>query len=150
MVAHLLAVPAGSDAELEPSAREVVDARHGLRGDDRVVLGHKADPAPDAELRRRSRRGRQGDELVVAMPVLGRQVRSTRAPALAARRDVRVLGEEQALEAVLLHQPPELCGRDGVVRREHRQADLHIAPLRFPPESSLPADRRRYCGVGFG
>jgi hypothetical protein len=47
VVAQLLAVPAGADAELEAPARQVVDARDLLGGDDRVALGDQADAAAD-------------------------------------------------------------------------------------------------------
>jgi len=38
MMAHLGPVPARTHAELKPAAREVVDARDGVRGDDRVTF----------------------------------------------------------------------------------------------------------------
>ncbi len=92
VVAHLLAVPAGADSELEAAAGQVVDARHLLRRDDRVTLDDQADAAAHAQPRRGSSGRRQRHEQVVDVPVLARQLAS-RVWGLAAGRDVGVLGE---------------------------------------------------------
>ena len=145
MVLHLLAVPAGADPEEDPAAREVVEARDLLRADDGVALDHQADSGPDEDSLGYGRHLCERHEWVVGMAVVVRKVAAAGIRSLPAGGDVRVLGEQEALEAVLLRQPPELGGRDRVVRREHRQADLHLAPLRLPPEVVSTPQRRTYC-----
>src|SRR5258706_2483688 len=88
VVAHLLAVPAGADPELEAAAGQVVDARHLLRRDDRVTLDDQADAAAHAQLHRGSSGRRQRHEQVVDVPVLAPPLASwvwglARAPAAA-------------------------------------------------------------------
>ena len=64
-------------------------------------------------------------EQVVGVRVLARSSRAARPRALTARRDVRVLGEEQRLEAMLLEHPRELAGSDTVVRWEVTDSEFH-------------------------
>jgi hypothetical protein len=125
VVAHLLAVPARADAELEPPAGEMVDRGDFLGGDDRVALHDEADPAADPQPRRAHHGRRHRDEEVQGVDVASRQgAVADRERRLAARGDVRVLGEEERLVATLLDQAGERSRIDGVVRREHRDAGL--------------------------
>src|SRR5258706_14500832 len=89
VVGNILTVPPGADAELEPSTRQMIDRRDLLRGDDRVPFNDQADPAADAQpAGLRSGRG-EGDEEVVGVPVLARQLSAAVAGrGLPPRRDV--------------------------------------------------------------
>ncbi len=135
VVAHLLAVPARADPELEPPAGQMVDRRDLLGSDDRIALDHQADAAADPQRRGRLRRGGQRDEQVVGVAVLARQLAAARVRALAAGGDVGVLGEEQRLVAVLLDQAGDRPGGDRVGRGEVSDSEFH--------PSSLPAGRDR-------
>ena len=129
MVAHLLAIPAAADPELEPAARQMVDRCDLLRGRDRVALDDQADAAADPQRRGRLRRRRQRDEQVVGVAVLARQLTAARVRALAAGRDVGVLGEEQRLVAALLHEARDLAGADRVVGGEVSDSEVHASRL---------------------
>src|SRR6266545_3131450 len=138
VVGHLPTVPAGAHAELQPPAGQVVHAGHRLGRGDRVAFDDQADPAAHAQPRGgRGRRG-QRHEQVVAVPVLGRQ----RLPVVAPRRvggDVRVLGEEQRVLAVLLDQPGHRAGSHAVVCREVPHPEVHDRALPFPAPSMPPS-----------
>jgi hypothetical protein len=69
VVAHLLAVPARADAELEPPVREEVDRRDLLRRGDRVALDDQADAGADPQTLRDGGDRRQRDERVERVPV---------------------------------------------------------------------------------
>ncbi len=107
VVAHLLAVPAGADAEQEAPAREPVERGDLLGGHDRIALDHQADAGAQLDALGRGRRERQRHERVQRVAVLGRQHVAARVGRLAADRDVRVLGDEQRVERPLLDQPGE-------------------------------------------
>src|SRR5262249_45469627 len=124
-----LAIPPGADAELQAPAGEVVDAGDLLGGEDRVALDDEADPTAHAKPGRRLGRRGERDEEVVAVPVLGRQMVAAAPRALAARRDVGVLGEEQRLVAAILEPAGEPAGREPVVGREVADAEGHRASL---------------------
>jgi hypothetical protein len=128
VVGHLLAVPARAHAELEPAAGEVVDRGDLLGGRDRVALDHEADAAADPQVRRGGRRGRHGDEQVVRVRVLARQLAAAGVRRLAARRDVGVLGEVDRVVAVLLDQPRHLARADRVMGREVADSGVHTNP----------------------
>ena len=128
VVLHLLRVPAAADAEEEAAVREVIEARHFLRRRDGIALDHEADAGAELELRRDRRRHRERDERIVAVPVLLRQGAAAGPRAAAARRDVRVLGHPQRLEAALLDGAREIVGADRVVRGEHDDAVVHGEP----------------------
>ena len=125
VVGHLLAVPAGADAELKAAAGQVVDRRDLLGGDDRVALDHQADAAADAQPGGRQRRRRQRDEQVVGRRVLARDRPATGVRGRALGRDVGVLGEEQRVVAALLDQPSDLTRADAVVGGEVTDSEFH-------------------------
>ena len=125
VVGHLLPVPAGADAELEPPAGQVVDAGHLLGRGDRVPLDDQADAGADPQPRGGGHRGGHRDEQVEGVRVLARQRTAARMRCRPAGRDVRVLGEEQRLVPALLGEPRQVRGRDGIVGREDRYAGVH-------------------------
>ena len=125
VIAHLLEVPAGADAEQEPPAREAVERGDLLRRADRIALDQQADRGADPDpLRRVGHRG-ESHERVVDPPVLARQLPARRVGRLAARRDVGVLGDEDRLEAALLRHPGERGRLDRLVGREVGDAEVH-------------------------
>ena len=152
VVAHLLEVPAGADAELEAPAREVVE-RGGLVGQrDRVALDDQRDAGADAQALGGGRDRAERDERVERVRVLARQLVAARPRALAAGGDVRVLGDEDRVEAGVLGGAAERDGRDRLVGDEHRQAELHGATsgARSPaggrrPARGRPAASRARC-----
>src|SRR5436190_12461033 len=102
VILHLLDVPAGSHAEEEPAAGEAIERGDLLRGDDRVALDDEADAGGEEyALGRGGRRG-QRDERVVGVAVLPRELPARGIVGATDCRDVRVLREEQRLEAPLL------------------------------------------------
>src|SRR5215468_9893033 len=78
--------------------REVIEARYLLGEKDRVALDDEADTGPELERLGHHSRRAQGYEGIEGVPVLARQVGSAGPRALAAGRDVRVLGEPHGLE----------------------------------------------------
>src|SRR5262249_58742020 len=95
----LLGVPAAADTEFEASPREGIQARHGLRGGDGVPLDDETDARADAELRGHRGRRHQRDEGVEGVRVLPWQLTPAGEGRAAAHRDVRMLGDEERLEA---------------------------------------------------
>jgi hypothetical protein len=69
VVLHFLDVPASADRENEPAARELVEARHRLGGDDRVALRDEGNAGAEFERARRGRRKRQRHERIVGMRI---------------------------------------------------------------------------------
>ena len=131
VVGHLLPVPAGADAELEPPAGQVVDAGHLLGRGDRVPLDDQADAGADPQPRGGGHRGGHRDEQVEGVRVPARQLTAARVRRRPAGRDVRVLGEEQRLVPALLGEPRQVRGRDGIVGREDRYAGVHAPKPRY-------------------
>jgi hypothetical protein len=102
VIGHLLAVPAGADAEQEASARDVVERRHLLGESDRVALDDEADAGADQEpLGRRGGRSER-DEGVEEAVIPARKLFAAGPRRAPARGDVGVLREEERLEAALL------------------------------------------------
>jgi hypothetical protein len=83
VVSHLLLVPARADPEEEAPAGDLVQGRDLLRGDDRVALDDEADPGPYQQPLGRGRGGGEGDEGVVGVAVLLRQLAPGRIRSLA-------------------------------------------------------------------
>src|SRR5262249_4605913 len=112
--------------------REVIEARYLLGDQDRVALDDEADTGPELERLGHHSRRAQGYEGIEGVPVLARQVGSAGPRALAAGRDVRVLGEPHGLERARFQLACELVDRYGVVGREHGDAVFHgIGPFRL-------------------
>ena len=152
VVAHLLEVPAGPDAELEAPAGEVVERGRLVGEHDRVALDDQRDAGADAQALGRGGDRAERDERVERVRVLARQLVAARPRALAAGRDVRVLGDEDRVEAGVLGGAAERDGRDRLVGDEHRQAELHWATsgARSPaggrrPARGRPAASRARC-----
>ena len=79
VLAHLLLVPAVSDAEQEPAAGQSVDARHLLGRVDRIALGHETDPGGQFQRRRDRCRSAERDERIVGPAVeVGQRRRALR------------------------------------------------------------------------
>ena len=95
MVLHLVLVPADSDAEEEPTARDEVEGRNRLREHDRVVLCDEADAGAELEPLGDGRGGAEGDERIQRVAVLLRQVAPAWPRGATANRDVGVLGEPE-------------------------------------------------------
>ncbi len=143
MVAHLLAVPAGAHAEVQATAREVVDARDLLGGDDRVALDHQADAAGDPQRGGGGGGRRQRHEQVVGVGVDARQLPARRVGGLAAGGNVGVLREEQRAMPAFLDEPGEGGRVDAVVGGEVADAEIHRGAT-LPPRRVLGAGRRGY------
>jgi len=118
---QLLAVPAGADAEQDAAAGEQVEGGDRLGERDRVVLRNEADPGPEPEAVGDGRHGGQGDEGVEQTPEAVVHLRSTWGPRRAMDGQVGVRGEEERVEAVLLHQAPIVGGELTAARSGHRQ-----------------------------
>ena len=147
VVAHLLEVPAGADAELEAPAGEVVE-RGGLVGQgDRVALDDQRDAGADPQALGGRRDRAQRHERIERVRVLARQLVAARPRALAAGGDVRVLGDEERLEAGVLGGAAERDGRDGLVGDEHRQAELHWATSGARSAAAVAAGAWSTCSV---
>src|SRR5829696_296849 len=125
VVAHLLQVPAGADAEQHPAAGEAVHGRDLLGSRDRVAFDQQADRGADLDPLGRRGHAHQRDERVVDAEILTGQLATRRVSRVAAERDVRVLGDEYGLETALLRHAGELAGLDGVVGREVGNAEVH-------------------------
>ena len=125
VVRHLFAVPAPADAEDEPAVRKVVDARHLFGSLDRVALHEEADPRRDPDRLAGEGRRRERDEGVHGVPVVLGQLRAPRPWRQPARRDVRVLGDPQRLEAKLFRRGRQLGHRDRVFGGKDRDSELH-------------------------
>ena len=125
---HLLVVPAVAHAEQEPPAGDDVERGDLLGQPQRIALGDERDPRAEHDRVGDRRRRGEGDELVVGAPVeLGQRRRAglpapRRAPR---RRDVRVLGEPQRVEATGLGLAGDLDGLDAEVGGEDGQAEAH-------------------------
>ena len=78
VVAHLLEVPAGADAELEAPAGEVVERRRLVGEHDRVALDDQRDAGADAQALGRGRDRAQRHERVERVRVLARQLGAAR------------------------------------------------------------------------
>ena len=70
VVLHLFGIPPAPDAELEAPARERVEARHLLGGDDRVALDDEADARADPDALGRRRGGHEGHERIESVGIL--------------------------------------------------------------------------------
>ena len=119
-----------------------------LRGHDRVALDHQADPGAELDpLGRRAGR-HQGDERVVDVRVLARQLVAGRVGGLARGRDMGVVGEEQRLERALLDHPrqgrPDRCLVGGEVadRELHRRGPRPARAGGRPTAQRLRPPRR--------
>ena len=122
---HLLGVPAPADSEEHAAPRDVVEARHLLGEGDGVALDDEADTRAELEGLRHGRRRAEGHERIERVPVLPRQVGAARPRALAARRNMRVLGQPDRFEAAPFELARELVGLYGVVRGEHGDTVFH-------------------------
>ena len=126
VILDLVGVPAEPDAEHEPAVREVVEGRHGLRGDDRIALRDQADAGADDQPLRRGRRHRERDERVERALVLLAQLRvAGRRRRPPARRDVRVLRDVERVQPTLLDRARELGRTHRLVGHEHGDAEMH-------------------------
>jgi hypothetical protein len=130
VVFHFLDVPAAADAEHETAARQLVEAGDAFRGDDRIALGNEADAGAEDQLPGHCRGEGQRDKRVVRMGITLRQLAAARKRALAACRDVGVLGHEQRFEAAIFERAREFGDVDAVIGREIENADPHVSSLR--------------------
>ena len=125
VIGHLILVPAIADAEQEAPAGDLVDRGNRFRRLDRVALDNEADTGTELQRLRHHRRRAQRHEGVHHVVVLLRQVAAARIGRLAGQRDMRMLRRPEAVEAALLQRDGKLRRRHGVIREEHRAADLH-------------------------
>src|SRR3989449_104290 len=134
VVGHLLGVPAGADAEEEPSARDLVEARDLLGGLDRIALHDEAHPGGDLQPGGGRGGGRERHEGVHHVVVLPRQLTALWKRRAARQRDVRVLRRPERAEPALLQRPAELGRSHRVVREKDRGAEIHrlVPPDRRP------------------
>ena len=128
VVAHLLDVPAGPDAEEEAAAGEEVEVAIAFA----VAIGSRSTirqmPVPTRSVSVASAALHQRDEGVKRVLVLAGQLAPAGSRGFATRGDVGVLGEEQGLEAAILGVASELSGVDPLVGGEDRDAVLHDPP----------------------
>src|SRR5437867_5243238 len=127
VVGHLLGVPAGADAEEEPSARDLVEARDLLGGLDRIALHDEAHPGGDLQPGGGRGGGRERHEGVHHVVVLLRQLTALWKRRAARQRDMRVLRRPERAEPALLQRPAELGRAHRVVREEDRRAEVHVS-----------------------
>ena len=140
MVFHLVHVPAPAHRKDETAAREPVEARDHLGGDDRVALGQECDAGAELEFLRRRRGERQRDERIVGVRVALGQLAAARERRAPADRDVGVFAYEQGLEAARLERSRQLTGFDPVVGRKVEDAYVHrFSSLRFGTGYPAPA-----------
>src|SRR5262249_60688627 len=74
VVLHPLDVPPAADAEEKTAVRQLVEGRDFLGELDGVVFDDETDAAADLDGFRRRRRGHEGDEQIVRMPIIFRHV----------------------------------------------------------------------------
>jgi hypothetical protein len=126
VVLHLVLVPAVADAEHEAPTGDAVERRNLLGIRDRIVLRRQRDAGSEQDALRQRRGGRERDDRVGAPVVLLGQLRLAgrrrRAPA---RRDVRVLGDVQGVEAAGLGLARQLRHVHGEIGGVNRDAELH-------------------------
>ncbi len=103
----------------------MVEARDLLGERDGVPLDDEADTGAELEGLGHRRGRAEGHERIERVPVLARQIGPAGPRALAARRDMGVLGQPDRLEAARFELTRELVGLYGVVRGEHGDAVLH-------------------------
>ena len=128
VIGHLLDVPARAHPEVDATAREQVERGDLAGGDDRISLGHQADAEAKPELLGRRRDRAERDEGIERVRVLARELAAAGIRRLSARRNVRVLGEVERVEATLLACLAELHGIHGVLGREDPDSELHAWP----------------------
>ena len=136
VVLHLLHVPAATHGEDEAPTRQLVEARHRLGGDDRIVLRDQADAGTELELLGGSGRKGQRHERIVRMLVALGQLAPARKRRAPADGDVGVLAYEQRFKAALLERTRQLGDVDAVVGREVVDANLHDASSTYAPSRS--------------
>ena len=116
-----------ADSEQDAAARQLIERRHFLGGDDGIALDQEADAGGELDRLRDGGRGHQRHEGIVRVPVVLRQVAAGRVGRRAARGDVRVLREPDRFEATLLAGAGEIVGADAVVGGEDGDAELHVS-----------------------
>ena len=126
---HLLAQPAGADAEEEAAAGEQVERGDLERGVQRVALRDEADAGRHPQLLRdRGGRGERGEavgQLGVGprhLPVLRERVAR-----LVLRGDDRMLGHPERLDASRLAGTRQIRDRERPLGHEHEDAEVHAA-----------------------
>jgi hypothetical protein len=141
VVAHLLAVPARADAQEHTSAGERVERGDLLRRLEHVPLREKRHRRAEGQRGRRRRRRRQRDERIEGAVIDVRQLAAARPRRLTADGDVRVLREQQRLEAALLQGPGEDIRADALGGHEGVDTELHatppVRPARYPIACSV-------------
>src|SRR5437762_2025506 len=138
VIFHLLDIPAAADTEDKAPARQLIEAGDTFGGDGRVALGYEAIGGAEQQLFGRRRREGQRDERIVRMRIALRQFAAARKRALAAGRNVGVLGHKQRFEAALFESARQFDDVDPVIGREIENADLHLSP----PHNQLYRDPR--------
>ena len=128
---HLFAQPARPHAEEEAAAREPVERRDLVRGQERIALGHEAYTRSQAEPAGHSRRRGERGEAVRQLGVRPGQlaVVGERVARRLARGNQRVLGHPERFEAALLAGAREVRDRERAPGREHEDADVHVELL---------------------
>jgi hypothetical protein len=156
VIGHLLPVPPRADAELEPPARQVVNAGDLFRGDDRVALDHQAHAGTDPQPRRRRHRRGHRDEQVERVGVVAGQ-RPPAGVGCVTGRHVSVLWEEQRLLPPFLGDPGDVARPDRVMGWEDRYAKFHMyhsgardQPANEGLRPALLTGRADACGVPLG
>ena len=144
MILHLVLVPPDADAEDESTAGDVVERRHLLREDDRIVLRDEADAG--AELQSLSDRcgDAQRDERVEDVAVLLGQLAAAGPRSAPADRDVGVLGKPEGVVAPTFRFRRQLRRADRIVGGKDHQAEVHARFL-----SDAEQERSgRLCSLG--
>ena len=134
---ELLADPPDADAEVEATARQVVDRRRLLRREQRLALGDQRHPGAEPERRRARGQEAERDERVEHA---GTPAEHRRAPArcLTVEGD-DVLRHPHRVEAPLLGRRAERAQRlrrRARCRRRREEPDLHGADCIRTPESA--------------
>jgi hypothetical protein len=127
VVAHLWPVPSGTDAEHHASAGDVIQAGNLLGAVDGIPLRDEADCGAQQDVAGDRRRGSQRHERVQHAGVVARHAVGQRK--LGGQRHVRVLGDPERFEAVMLYGPRQLRRPDAEIRGEHADAELHCRIL---------------------
>ena len=147
------AVPAEPDPQRDPAPGEMVERRHLLGQQDRVVLRDEQDAGAEPDARRhRGRRGERDQRVEAALVVVEAHAADECRRCVLAHREVGVLGEVERVEAELLDRGGQhgrgqvAVGQGGGDAQAHGQDPAGVRAAnsaRVPPPTAVPSNRAK-------
>ena len=137
VVGELLDVPADPDAEVEPSARQLVEGGDGLGEREQVVLEGQGDAGADPQVVvawAAASRLRNGS---IIRRYAGRQLSAGRVGRAPRGRDVGVLADPERRVPVVLQARASSPGADVLGGVHRREAELQRSSVRCGPSASV-------------